>query len=89
MSENVMPVISAQDFAGFKDVLGAELTISYDDWLKLSYAYGHPDHHAEDEYPVPVEIKPAGFEDFLKSHPEHRNIRGLLAYARALAKDRA
>jgi hypothetical protein len=36
MSRTVMPVIAAQDFQGFQDVLGAELTLSYDDWLKLS-----------------------------------------------------
>jgi hypothetical protein len=34
-----------------------------------------------------VEIKPEGFKDYLKSHPEDRNIRGLLAYAEALSKD--
>ena len=40
-------------------------------------------HHAGEDFPVPMEVKPEGFDDYLKSHPEDRNILSLLAYAEA------
>ena len=85
MADVYLPVIEKEDFHSFGLLLGGHFSLSYDDWLKLSYAYWHPDHRQEGENVIHVRVTPTEFARYLAKNPAANNLKGLLAFAEEIS----
>ena len=85
MANVYLPVIEKEDYNSFQQLFGPQFSISYDDWLKLSYAYWHADHRQEGENIIQVQVTPDEFARYLAKNPAASNLRGLLAFAEEIS----
>jgi hypothetical protein len=86
MGKIYIPVIAPEDFDAFKKLLGPQLSMSYDEWIKLSYTMWHPDHLEEDETIVDVKVYPDEFARYLKATRSAEDLKSLLPFAEAISK---